>query len=489
MEWMSSVRTWLSVSFLASLLLLFRWTKAVKGSSKQRPPGPPGWPIVGNMFDLGTMPHQTFYKLRAKYGPVLWLKLGLVDTMVIQSAKAAAELFKNHDLPFSDRKVPEAITALGYNQGSLAFARHGPDWRILRRLCSMELLVNKRLHESAPIRQKCIDKMIEWIEEDSSSSCARGGSGGVELVRFLHIMAFNLVGNLMLSRDLLDMQSEAGHVFFEAMNMLMQWAGKPNVADFVPFLKWLDPLGIKRNMARHMGRCMKVVAGFIDERVHEKQSGREKVKKDFLNALLEYEGTGKEGPDKISKKNMNIIILLCYLYENTAIICTFQESSNSEMEWMSSVLTWLSVSFLASLLLLFTWTKAAKGSSKQRPPGPPGWPIVGNMFDLGTMPHQTFYKLRAKYGPVLWLKLGLVDTMVIQSAKAAAELFKNNDLPFSDRKVPKALTALGYNQGSLAMAQTVAYYDDSAPWSSWLTKDSTSRLRSGKSALTRWSSG
>ncbi|CAK9184596.1 unnamed protein product, partial [Ilex paraguariensis] len=89
-------------------------------------------------------------------------------------------------------------------------------------------------------------------------------------------MSFNLVGNLMLSRDLLDMQSVAGHEFFEAMNMFMQWAGKPNVADFFPFLKWLDPLGIKRNMIRYMGGCMKVVAGFVGERVHEKESRREK---------------------------------------------------------------------------------------------------------------------------------------------------------------------------------------------------------------------
>ncbi|KAK2987909.1 hypothetical protein RJ640_003176 [Escallonia rubra] len=43
--------------------------------------------------------------------------------------KAAAELFKNNDLPFSDRKVPDALTALGYNQGSLALGNYGAYWR------------------------------------------------------------------------------------------------------------------------------------------------------------------------------------------------------------------------------------------------------------------------------------------------------------------------------------------------------------------------
>ncbi|CAK9165543.1 unnamed protein product, partial [Ilex paraguariensis] len=211
-------------------------TKGGNDSSKKRPPGPPGWPIVGNMFDLGTMPHQNFHQLRTKYGSVLWLKLGSTNTMVIQSAKAAAELFKKHDLPFADRKVPDALTALCYNQGSLAFGNYGPNWRMLRRVCSMELQNNKRINESASLRQKCIDNMIIWIEEDSAASRAQGGTGEVQQVRFLFIMAFNVVGNLMLSRDILDRQSDEGQRFFDAMNKVMEWAGKPNVADFLPFM-------------------------------------------------------------------------------------------------------------------------------------------------------------------------------------------------------------------------------------------------------------
>ncbi|KAI7980150.1 Iridoid oxidase [Camellia lanceoleosa] len=148
--------------------------KAWKGGNKPRPPRPPGWPVVGNMFDLGSMPHQNLYKLRFKYGLVLWLELGLVNTMVVQSAKAAAELFKNYDQVFCDRKVTDALTSLGYNQGSLVVGNYGVYWRILRRLCSMELLVNKRMISTAALRRKCIDNMTRWIEDDSAA-CVRGG--------------------------------------------------------------------------------------------------------------------------------------------------------------------------------------------------------------------------------------------------------------------------------------------------------------------------
>ncbi|KAK2987910.1 hypothetical protein RJ640_003177 [Escallonia rubra] len=326
MEWSGSSLTWLSISLSAGtlLLLLLQRTKNRHGSAKPRPPGPPGWPVVGNMFDFGAMPHETLYKLRSEYGPVVWLKLGSVNTMVIQSPKAAAELFKNHDLPFSDRKVPDALTALGYNQGSLALGNYGEYWRILRRICSAELLVTKRISDAAAQRKKCTDKMISWIEEDAASSRARGESGEVQVAHFLFLMAFNVVGNLMLSRDVLDMHSEEGFEFFTAMDKFMEWAGKPNVADFLPFLRWLDPLRIKRNMMRDMGLAMRIASRFVMERIQENQSGR-KEKRDFLDALLNYKGDGKEGPDKISKKNVNIIILEMFFAGS--------ETTSSTIEW------------------------------------------------------------------------------------------------------------------------------------------------------------
>ncbi|RVW48178.1 Cytochrome P450 76A2 [Vitis vinifera] len=256
-----------------------------------------GWPILGNIFDLGTMPHQTLYRLRSQYGPVLWLQLGAINTVVIQSAKVAAELFKNHDLPFSDRKVPCALTALNYNQGSMAMSNYGTYWRTLRKVCSSELLVIKRINEMAPLRHKCVDRMIQWIEDDATMARVQGGSG----------------------------EPKEGNEFYDAMNKIMELAGKPNTADFFPFLKWLDPQGIKRNMVRELGRAMDIIAGFVKERVEERQTGIEKEKRDFLDVLLEYRRDGKEGSEKLSERNMNIIILEMF-FGGT-------ETTSSTIEW------------------------------------------------------------------------------------------------------------------------------------------------------------
>ncbi|XWS66756.1 hypothetical protein CRYUN_Cryun05aG0227700 [Craigia yunnanensis] len=90
------------------------------------------------------------------------------------------------------------------------------------------------------------------MEEDKAEAHARGEEGKINLAHFLFLTSFNLVGNLVLSRDLLSSRSKEGKEFFDAMNKVMVWAGKPNLADFLPILKWLDPQGIQRNMVRDM---------------------------------------------------------------------------------------------------------------------------------------------------------------------------------------------------------------------------------------------
>ncbi|XP_044472860.1 iridoid oxidase-like [Mangifera indica] len=325
MECIFSWVVWSSAFFFLVTLILLLKGKESK-NPRRKPPGPSGLPIVGNIFDLGTIPHQTLYNLIPNYGPILWLKLGSVNTLAIQSAKAATEFFKNHDHIFCDRKCPIAVTSHNYNQGSLAIGQYGAYWRILRRICSMELLINRRINDTTHIRRKCIDNMLQFIEEDVAAAQARGESGELNLVHYLFVMAFNIIGNLTLSRDLLNSHSTEGEEFFAAMSKVMEWAGAPNLADFFPFLQRLDPQGIKKGMDRDMGRAMHIIAGLVKERtVKDNKMTKEKRINDFLDAVLEYESVGKEGPDKISNQNVIIIILEMFFAGS--------ETTSSTLEW------------------------------------------------------------------------------------------------------------------------------------------------------------
>ncbi|KAF2289789.1 hypothetical protein GH714_038632 [Hevea brasiliensis] len=94
------------------------------------------WQPVGSWFYA----HRTLTDLKQKYGDIIGLRLGAVNTMVILSAKAASEFFKKHDLSFAERNKTETMRVHGYDQGSLALAPYGSYWRVLRRLVTVEML-------------------------------------------------------------------------------------------------------------------------------------------------------------------------------------------------------------------------------------------------------------------------------------------------------------------------------------------------------------
>jgi len=58
----------------------------------------------------------------------------------------------------------------------------------------------------------------------------------------------------------------------------------------------------------------------------------------------------------------------------------------------------------ASFLLIYVYAEARR--RKHLPPGPWPWPIVGNFPALGDLPHRSLQKLAAKYGGLMYLRLG-----------------------------------------------------------------------------------
>ncbi|KAL3716451.1 hypothetical protein ACJRO7_008106 [Eucalyptus globulus] len=247
-ELSNSVLVLICILFVSTALFVSFCHK--RSRSHRLPPGPSRWPIFGNLFNLGKMPHRTLSGLREKYGPVIWLRLGSIDTKVILSSRVAAEFFKNHDLNFVERTITDLMQSQEYCKGSIALAPYGTYWRVSRRLLTADMLVAR----------KCVDDMLTWIGEAASTDKVRLREG-FHLARFVILMAFNLLGNLILSRDLLDPDSKVGSDII-SQHGLMEWSGHVTIADLFPWLRWLGPQGLRRKMDRDMGKAMRIASDF-----------------------------------------------------------------------------------------------------------------------------------------------------------------------------------------------------------------------------------
>jgi hypothetical protein len=86
----------LSLVFLIHFLYVFKRT--ITRGKPNLPPSPPKIPIIGNLHQLGTFPHRPLQALSNKYGPLMFLYLVNVPTLVVLSANMAREIMKIHDI-------------------------------------------------------------------------------------------------------------------------------------------------------------------------------------------------------------------------------------------------------------------------------------------------------------------------------------------------------------------------------------------------------
>ncbi|PIA38447.1 hypothetical protein AQUCO_02800274v1 [Aquilegia coerulea] len=232
------------------------------------------------------------------------------------------EMFQNHDLAFASRKTNEATGAHFYDKGSMALAQYGPYWRMLRRICTTELFTNNRINGTESLRSNGIDKLTRWLWEEAQKK------GSVEVARFIALCTVNIIGNVTLTKDnIVDPELEEGTEFLASFGLATELSGKPNVADFFPFLRWFDPQNVLKNAKLAIAPPINFVSCFVKERLLERQKGQINARKDFLDVMLDFKGNQKNGETDaiMSERNISIVILELFMAST--------DTTTSTIEW------------------------------------------------------------------------------------------------------------------------------------------------------------
>lgn len=71
----------------------------------------------------------------------------------------------------------------------------------------------------------------------------------------------------------------------ELVRSIMAEAGKPNLVDYFPFLKKIDPQGRRRRMTSYYTKLLQLMSDLVDERLKERITGKHESV-DVLDSLL-----------------------------------------------------------------------------------------------------------------------------------------------------------------------------------------------------------
>ncbi|KAG6432386.1 hypothetical protein SASPL_103962 [Salvia splendens] len=280
---------------LASIAWICILISRARKSSKL-PPGPYRLPIIGNILHLGPKPHRSLAKLSQKYGPVMSLKLGSITTVVFSSPETAKLVLQTHDSSFSSRITPVASKAHRHDEFSVGWLPAGSQWRKLRKICKEQMFSAPRLDGSEDLRREQLQKLRDFVAE----RCDRGTA--VDVGKAAFTTSLNLLSASLFSLEFARFDSELSQEMKELISSTVKSVSRPNLADYFPVLKPVDPQGIFKETELNVGKLLLKLDEIIDEKL---KSGGEK--RDLMEALLEI---NRRDEAQLSRDDIRHLLLM-----------------------------------------------------------------------------------------------------------------------------------------------------------------------------------
>ncbi|ESQ39537.1 hypothetical protein EUTSA_v10001163mg [Eutrema salsugineum] len=275
--------------------VIFWYLFLYKRRSPPLPPGPWGFPIVGNLPFLQRELHTYFQGLAKKHGPIFKLRLGAKLAIVVTSPEVAQEILKTNDVIFANRNVPAVALVNSYGGNDIAWSPYGPKWRMLRKLCIHKIFSNATLDSSTDLRRRETRRIVEYL-----AGQARAGSS-VNLGEQIFLMIWNVVTQMLWGTTVKGEDREIfGAEFLEPFMEMNDLLLKPNVSDFFPVLSRFDLQGLVKRMGVPAQKMDQMFDRIINQRLgmDRKSDGNGE---DFLDVLLKV----KDEEDESMPLTMN----------------------------------------------------------------------------------------------------------------------------------------------------------------------------------------
>ncbi|XP_062000062.1 cytochrome P450 736A117-like [Rosa rugosa] len=250
------------------LILLYRWSSYTNSSSISVPPSPPKLPVIGNLHQLGLLPHRSLQTLAQRHGPdLMLLHFGSRPVLVVSSAEFASEIFKSHDIAFSDR--PKLIffeKVVKYKD--IVSAPYGEYWRQVRSVCVLNLLSNRRVRSFRAVRLEEMKLMISNIAQSCTmtSSSSSSTSPVLNLSEMFLKLTNDVICRVAMGRKYSDCGEGRGRMFMELSVELTEFFTRFNIGDYIPWLAWFTRVN---GFDAKLDDLAKRVDAFIDMVIQE----------------------------------------------------------------------------------------------------------------------------------------------------------------------------------------------------------------------------
>ncbi|KAJ8540304.1 hypothetical protein K7X08_030223 [Anisodus acutangulus] len=270
--------------------LIFLFSKKTKSKTLNLPPGPPGWPVVGNLFQVahsGKPFFQYVRELRPKYGSIFTLRMGTRTMIIVSSADLVHEALVQKGQVFASRpRENPTRTVFSCDKFTVNAAVYGPVWRSLRKNMVQNGLSSMKLKEFRAVRQTAMDKMIEKIRAE-----AQENDGVVWVLKNARFAVFCILLAMCFGVEMDEKTIETIDQMMKTVLMVLD----PRLDDYLPILRPFFSKQRKRAMDVRKQQIETIVP-FIEKRkkiLENPEFDKTAASFSYLDTLLDLKVEGR----------------------------------------------------------------------------------------------------------------------------------------------------------------------------------------------------